>query len=73
VYEGTWDDETYKWGLRTGNLPHVLVTDVVYHELTDSLFAATYGRGIWKWELNPKAKKASPKRTKPQNGEPAAS
>ena len=23
--------------------------DVVYHKLTDSLFAATYGRGIWSW------------------------
>ena len=73
VYEGDWDDETYQWGLLTGNLPNVLVTDVVYHKLTDSLFAATYGRGIWKLELTPKAKKASPKRKKPQNGEPAAS
>ena len=41
------------WGNFTGNLPPVLVTDLVYHEQDGTLTAATYGRGIWRIDVRP--------------------
>jgi hypothetical protein len=35
------------WFNISGNLPNVVVTDLVYHRKSRSLVAATYGRGIW--------------------------
>ncbi|MBS1858873.1 MAG: hypothetical protein JST11_26110 [Acidobacteria bacterium] len=35
----------------TGDLPNVLVSHLVYHEATHTLWAATYGRGIWRLRL----------------------
>jgi photosystem II stability/assembly factor-like uncharacterized protein len=35
------------WRDATGALPNVMVVDVVFHEATRTLFAATYGRSIW--------------------------
>src|SRR5262249_27081634 len=31
-----------------GNLPSVVVSDLVYHDKDQTLTAATYGRGIWR-------------------------
>jgi photosystem II stability/assembly factor-like uncharacterized protein len=36
------------WMNLTRNLPHVMVVDLVYHEPTTTLYAATYGRGLFK-------------------------
>lgn len=36
------------WISITGNLPNVVVSDLVYHEQDQLLTAATYGRGIWR-------------------------
>ncbi len=36
------------WISITGNLPNVVVSDLVYHERDQLLTAATYGRGIWR-------------------------
>jgi photosystem II stability/assembly factor-like uncharacterized protein len=36
------------WQSITGNLPNVVVSDLVYHHADQVLFAGTYGRGIWK-------------------------
>lgn len=40
-------DRGGRWLDLTGNLPRARVTDLVYHEASQTLFAATYGRGIW--------------------------
>ncbi|MFN7918529.1 MAG: hypothetical protein U0Q16_00440 [Bryobacteraceae bacterium] len=39
------------WTSITSNLPNVMVVDLVYHEATGTLWAATYGRGIWRLSL----------------------
>ena len=30
------------------NLPHVMVVDLVYHDPTSTLYAATYGRSLFR-------------------------
>jgi len=40
------------WLNVTGNLPNVRVTDLVYHWKAGYLYAATYGRGIWRVPIN---------------------
>jgi photosystem II stability/assembly factor-like uncharacterized protein len=39
------------WVNLTSNLPNVMVVDLVYHVATKTLYAATYGRSIWRLEL----------------------
>ena len=39
------------WRRLTRNLPNVPVVDLVYHEADGILFAATYGRSIWRIEI----------------------
>ncbi|HEV2729460.1 MAG TPA: hypothetical protein VGV15_05465, partial [Terriglobales bacterium] len=36
-----------KWLNISGNLPSVVVSDLVYHHKDRTLNAATYGRGVW--------------------------
>jgi photosystem II stability/assembly factor-like uncharacterized protein len=40
------------WMNLTRNLPNVRIVDLVYHEKEDSLFAATYGRSLWRLRLS---------------------
>ena len=44
-------DLTGGWQRLTLDLPHVIVADLAYHLATRTLFAGTYGRGIWKLAL----------------------
>jgi photosystem II stability/assembly factor-like uncharacterized protein len=39
------------WMSLTKNLPNAMVIDLVYHTKEQALFAATYGRSIWKLKL----------------------
>ena len=39
------------WANLTKNLPNATVIDLVYHEKGGALFAATYGRSIWRLKL----------------------
>jgi len=39
------------WKNLTGNLPNSMVIDLVYHQKTTTLVAATYGRSIWKLQI----------------------
>jgi hypothetical protein len=41
-------DGGLSWLNATANLPFVMVVDLVYHRSSQTLFAATYGRSIWK-------------------------
>ena len=42
---------SWEWMVLTGNLPHIVVSDLVYHHDDQLLFAATYGRGIWRMSV----------------------
>ena len=39
------------WTNATANLPNVMVVDLVFNASTKQLFAATYGRSIWRLQL----------------------
>ncbi len=40
------------WNNATRNLPNVMVVDLVYHQQDRTLYAATYGRSIWRLQLD---------------------
>jgi photosystem II stability/assembly factor-like uncharacterized protein len=40
------------WRNLTRNLPNVPIIDLVYHEKDDTLTAATYGRSLWRLNVN---------------------
>ena len=42
------------WRNLTGKLPNVQIVDLVYHDRDGTLFAASYGRGLWRldWRNN---------------------
>jgi photosystem II stability/assembly factor-like uncharacterized protein len=44
-------DQGGTWHNLTRELPAVSVVDLVYHQSTKSLYAATYGRSIWRLKL----------------------
>jgi photosystem II stability/assembly factor-like uncharacterized protein len=44
------DDDGASW-IREDGVPFVRVTDLVYNSRTNRLVAATYGRGIWAYDL----------------------
>jgi photosystem II stability/assembly factor-like uncharacterized protein len=49
---GVFVSDNDGWANLTGNLPNVIVTDIVYHEADRTLTAATYGRSIWRRSLS---------------------
>jgi photosystem II stability/assembly factor-like uncharacterized protein len=46
------DDEGATWANLTGDLPTVMVVDLVYHEADRTLTAATYGRSAWRLQVD---------------------
>lgn len=40
------------WHNLTGNLPNQMVIDLVYHFTENRIYVATYGRGIWRLDLD---------------------
>jgi len=46
------DDQGASWANLTSNLPNVIVVDLVYHETDHLLTAATYGRSIWRLQVD---------------------
>ncbi|MFN0184270.1 MAG: WD40/YVTN/BNR-like repeat-containing protein [Aquabacterium sp.] len=44
-------DDGATWLNATGALPRTMVVDLVYHRASRTLYAATYGRSIWKLQL----------------------
>jgi photosystem II stability/assembly factor-like uncharacterized protein len=45
---GVWAETEGGWLNISGNLPCVVVSDLVYHHKDGTLMAATYGRGVWR-------------------------
>src|SRR4051812_22589792 len=52
---GVWAEIEGYWVHINGNLPNVVVSDLVYHHADRTLTAATYGRGVWRMRLGPLA------------------
>jgi len=48
---GVWAEIEGYWVHINGNLPNVVVSDLVYHHGDRTLTAATYGRGIWRMRI----------------------
>ena len=48
---GVWAEIEGYWVHINGNLPNVVVSDLVYHHRDRTLTAATYGRGIWQMRV----------------------
>jgi photosystem II stability/assembly factor-like uncharacterized protein len=46
------EDEGATWATLTRNLPAVMVVDLVYHETDNTLTAATYGRSVWRLQVD---------------------
>ncbi len=46
------DDGAATWHNLTSNLPTISVVDLVINEQIDTLFAATYGRSVWRLDLS---------------------
>jgi photosystem II stability/assembly factor-like uncharacterized protein len=46
------DDEGATWANLTANLPPVIVVDLVYQETDHTLTAATYGRSVWRLQVD---------------------
>ncbi len=46
------EDEGARWANLTRNLPTVMVVDLVYHEVDRTLTVATYGRSIWRLQVD---------------------
>ena len=47
----TWNASAPAWMNVSRNLPHTMIVDLVHHSATKRLFAATYGRSIWRLQL----------------------
>ena len=43
--------DAFRWQEISGNLPNVIISDLVYHQKEQALYASTYGRGIWRLKL----------------------
>jgi photosystem II stability/assembly factor-like uncharacterized protein len=46
------DDQGSTWSNLTRNLPNVMVVDLAYHETDRTLTAATYGRSVWRLQVD---------------------
>jgi hypothetical protein len=61
---GVWAEIDDRWLHINGNLPSVVVSDLVYHHQDRTLTAATYGRGVWRMRPGrlaiPRARKGPP-------------
>jgi photosystem II stability/assembly factor-like uncharacterized protein len=51
---GVWyrDENDTDWTQLDDGLPAVVVTELEYQSATETLFASTYGRGLWKLDFN---------------------
>jgi photosystem II stability/assembly factor-like uncharacterized protein len=49
---GVWMHDGMRWVSIAGNMPNVVVSDLVFHHDDQILTAATYGRGIWRIKVH---------------------
>jgi photosystem II stability/assembly factor-like uncharacterized protein len=62
---GVWAEIDGDWLHINGNLPNVVVSDLVYHHHDRTLTAATYGRGVWRMRPGPLALRRPRKGVRP--------
>ncbi len=49
---GVWMHDGTRWASVAGNMPNVVVSDLIFHHDDQILTAATYGRGIWRLKVH---------------------
>jgi photosystem II stability/assembly factor-like uncharacterized protein len=49
---GVWTHNGVSWASIAGNMPNVVVSDLIFHHDDQILTAATYGRGIWRLKVH---------------------
>ncbi len=49
---GVWMHDGTSWASVAGNMPNVVVSDLIFHHSDQILTAATYGRGIWRLKVH---------------------
>jgi photosystem II stability/assembly factor-like uncharacterized protein len=49
---GVWMHHGTSWASIAGNMPNVVVSDLIFHHDDQILTAATYGRGIWRIKVH---------------------
>lgn len=47
------DTTAIRWASIQGNMPNVVISDLIYHHKDRVLTAATYGRGFWRLSVEP--------------------
>ena len=49
---GVWMHDGTRWASVAGNMPNVVVSDLIFHHDDQILTAATFGRGIWRLRVH---------------------
>lgn len=49
---GVWMHDGMRWASIAGNLPNVVVSDLIFHHDDQYLYAATFGRGMWRLKVH---------------------
>jgi hypothetical protein len=49
---GVWMHDGLRWASVAGNMPNVVVSDLIFHHDDQYLYAATFGRGMWRLKVH---------------------
>jgi hypothetical protein len=49
---GVWMHDGMRWASVAGNMPNVVVSDLIFQHDDQYLYAATYGRGMWRLKVH---------------------
>ena len=49
---GVWMHDGMRWASVAGNTPNVVVSDLIFHHDDRYLYAATFGRGMWRLKVH---------------------
>lgn len=49
---GVWMHDGMRWASVAGNMPNVIVSDLIFHHDDQYLYAATFGRGMWRLKVH---------------------
>jgi photosystem II stability/assembly factor-like uncharacterized protein len=49
---GVWMHDGMRWASVAGNMPNVVVSDLIFHHDDQYLYAATFGRGMWRLKVH---------------------
>jgi photosystem II stability/assembly factor-like uncharacterized protein len=49
---GVWMHDGMRWASIAGNMPNVVISDLIFHHDDQYLYAATFGRGMWRLKVH---------------------